>query len=355
MAEAINEMKAAAWHREVQAPYAHLCQLMGHEPLSDKAAFPKELRISSHYVRGLYMTDAALRTHSPNKLLLEPAGDNVLRIDWTEGAASRVGCKYLLNVMDGRGCILLTRPTSTSKPVEAKGAMGELFARGVRPKVAYVDDECCGAWPRVFRSLWPDAYVRLDPLHAIRRLTQTTSSTQHPWHGQFCEALAEAIYTDDAHVATRLRKALACEGWSGPAVRRLKAKYVPRYISDSPKIARAVETVIGSFREKMHREAGPLLTTATLKAWTNLKEHVLKDCLCDPPDCPIHAFTQAGATIGGEEFRRVRILRGTSPLEGFHAHQKQWLGTFARHTEEAGFALLSDGAARWNQKRHAEI
>ena len=34
-----------------------------------------------------------------------------------------------------------------------------------------------------------------------------------------------------------------------------------------------------------------------------------------------------------------------------HSHQKQWLGPRARHTDEAGMALLTDGALRWNRKR----
>jgi len=47
-------------------------------------------------------------------------------------------------------------------------------------------------------------------------------------------------------------------------------------------------------------------------------------------------------------------MRGASALEGFHTHQKQWLGPLAHHSAEAGTALLADGALRWNRRRRNE-
>ena len=58
-------------------------------------------------------------------------------------------------------------------------------------------------------------------------------------------------------------------------------------------------------------------------------------------------------TIGGECFHPVQSLRGTSPVEGLHAHQKQWVGTLAQHAPDVGEALLKDGALRWNRAKHA--
>ena len=55
--------------------------------------------------------------------------------------------------------------------------------------------------------------------------------------------------------------------------------------------------------------------------------------------------------IGGEEFLSYKSRRGTSALEGFDTHQKLWLGTLATHSKDAGSALLTDGAMRWNRKR----
>ena len=47
--------------------------------------------------------------------------------------------------------------------------------------------------------------------------------------------------------------------------------------------------------------------------------------------------------------KRIRNARGSSALEGFHTHQKGWLGQLARHSTDAGATLLSDGAQRWNR------
>ena len=46
----------------------------------------------------------------------------------------------------------------------------------------------------------------------------------------------------------------------------------------------------------------------------------------------------------------VRNARGSSALEGFHTHQKAWLGSLSKHSADAGAALLRDGAQRWNRR-----
>ena len=76
----------------------------------------------------------------------------------------------------------------------------------------------------------------------------------------------------------------------------------------------------------------------------------MRGCLSDPTDVDVVDFDHE-ITVGGERFRAVRSLRGTSPVEGLHAHQKQWLGIFAQHASDVGEALLKDGAERWNQAK----
>ncbi len=354
LADTINEMKSTAWLREVHLPYLHLCQHFGIRPAQETVALPSDLRLSSDWIRTVYVADASDRAPQTRKELLKEVGDDVFRIDWTKDAASRCGGAYLLNVMDGRGFMLLSEMTSTCKPLETKPNMVELFHRGARPKAVYVDEECCGAWAKMMKDIWPDVQVRLDAAHALRRMMQTTSSTQHPWHGKFCAMLAEAVCTEDASETERLRRARAREGYNGPVTKRVKAKFVPCRVVDAPQIARAIETTINYFGQKAHPEAGPLLTAATQTEWTLLKEHVLKGCLCDPPGVNVNGRSGTAVTIGGERFEVIRVLRGTSPSEGFHTHQKQWLGTFGTHAPEAGRALLSDGAVRWNRRTRCE-
>ena len=59
-------------------------------------------------------------------------------------------------------------------------------------------------------------------------------------------------------------------------------------------------------------------------------------------------------SIGGEDFQTVASMRGSSSLEGFHSHQKEWLGHRAIHSVETGETLLRDGAVRWNRRRSSE-
>ena len=75
----------------------------------------------------------------------QEVGDDVLRLDWTCSAAVRCGGKHLLNALDGKGFVLISKLTPNAKPGSATSSTQELHRRGVRPKIAYVDDECCGS------------------------------------------------------------------------------------------------------------------------------------------------------------------------------------------------------------------
>ena len=102
------------------------------------------------------------------------------------------------------------------------------------------------------------------------------------------------------------------------------------------------------------RSAQGVLTAATNTAWGSLRRHVAAGCLCDPPGIDLNSY---GATmsVGGDDFQSVASMRGSSALEGFHSHQKGWLGQRAIHSVEAGEALLRDGAVRWNRRRSGEL
>ena len=60
-AGAINEMMEAAWKREVQTPYAHLCQAMNLNVLHGQCEVPRELRMIYKCVKSIYMEDFAVR------------------------------------------------------------------------------------------------------------------------------------------------------------------------------------------------------------------------------------------------------------------------------------------------------
>ena len=298
------------------------------------------------------MADARSREREVQEELLAETGDQVLLIDWTHDAAARCSAKWLLNVMDGQGIIMSSVLTPDCNPALAQPELEKLAARGAKPQVIYVDDECCGAWPVVVASVWPDAFVKLDGLHAIRRLTGTTSSTQHPWHGRFCSELSKAIYTEDRHVARRVSEARVDAGLPKELPPRTRRLCIPRIIADSDRIVHHVEQVLRKFQTP-DGKMGSLLTEDTMAAWQRLKKHVAAGCLCDPPGVDLNV-SGGEQVVDGVRLPVIRTRRGASALEGFHTHQKAWLGPLGRHAPAAGAALLADGAQRWNRRARSK-
>jgi len=165
--------------------------------------------------------------------------------------------------------------------------------------------------------------------------------------------LSEAIYTLDQKEAHRLNAARKRNGLSGLSDDS-QSKFIPRVIADACRIEENIDRALQTFQGRAHAEMGELLTPGTANAWVNLREHVRAGCLCDPPSIDLNTFGEP-VVIGNEQFRPIlRTKRGASALEGFHSHQKQWLGLRAQHSAEAGEALLADGALRWNRKRRNE-
>ena len=350
IAAAISEMRTRSWRRGVDEAYHALCQEFCVTPTMESITPLNELRIKSSVVKNVYIADFKMREGAMDKDFQEESGDDILRVDWTHSAATRCGGTHLLNIMDGNNKILFSKLTCNSKPYTSRPFMEELFRRGARPKVLYVDDECCGGWPSALRAFWPDIAVRLDPMHAMMRLTQTTTSTQHPQHGKFCAKLTACIFQDDPKVLQRVCAAWSRERGACPLPSPVKRRCVPRVIREPHAITAAVENLLDELGKKSYGCEGPLLTAATDVAWRALRTHILKGCLSDPPGVTLN-IEEDEIVIGGMQFHSIRSLRGTSPVEGLHAHQKQWLGVFAQHERCVGEALLKDGAWHWNRNK----
>jgi hypothetical protein len=352
IADIVNEMKATTWMRDVTLPYLRICDFMKIHPEEFSAQLPEDQKVTSDWVRDLYMDDFRKRRPEILHELAQETGDAILKLDWTKGAATRCKGKFLFNAISGAGKVLASELTATSCPREVEAILWQLRSRGVWPKIAYVDDECCGAWAAIISRVWPACCVCLDSLHALMRLTQTTASTQHPWHGQFCQMLSDALFTYDQQVLQRLRAALARHGQSKTLTKIQTLKYVPRVITNPHKIAMAINEAINGFRHRVHGHMGVRLTAGTDTAWDSLRKHVLRGCLCDPPGIDVNVNDRdEPLQIGDEIFYPVRKLRGTSSLEGYHGHQKRWLGPLGTHSQEAGMALVADGNVRWNRRR----
>ena len=342
LADNINEVKCTSWARRflgTQLKHFHL---------------PDFLKVDRKSLRNLYMLDASGRREAVSQELEAEGGATILMVDWTYDAAARCSSPRLFNVISCDQKCLASKLTKSCSPKEVEPELLKLKQRGVVPRVVYVDDHCCGVWKQLLEKLWPHVHVRLDGMHAIRRLVRTTSSTQHPWHGAFCRAVADAIYTYDPSEQGRLQQAWERAGHGSELPAHIKKQYVPRRITDPQRIIAAIERVFCDFtRSGRHLLDQELLTAETHSAWGYLRRHVSAGCLCDPSGIDLNRYGKT-MSIGGEDFQTVASMRGSSSLEGFHSHQKEWLGHRATHSVEAGEALLRDGAVRWNRRRSSE-
>ena len=183
--------------REIIAfDHVELCAQLG-VSRRDAPAMPQHNTVQAQWVRDMYIVDANERGASVTRELEAGTGTDILTMDWTVDAARRCGGSFLFYVMSSDGVVLMSELTRTTAPSEVHAPLATLKQRGVNPLVVYVDDACCDAWPRLLGMIWPNVHVRLDGMHAIRRLTQTTTSARHPWHGRFCALLSSAIYQSD--------------------------------------------------------------------------------------------------------------------------------------------------------------
>ena len=133
-----------------------------------------------------------------------------------------------------------------------------------------------------------------------------------------------------------------------PISSQLRLQPSTRQIENPKRIAAAVEAVLCLFGTP-DQQAGALLTQETHKAWQCLRNHIAKGCLCDPDGVNLNSCGERDAARNIRQ-GSVRNARGSSALEGFHTHQKAWLGPLSKHSEDAGAALLADGAQRWNRR-----
>ena len=218
IAAVLNELRATH-HAQLVRLYGLICdtlQLQTH-PTTDN-----DRALTSRWVSDVYEHDYKARAQDIATELLAEVPGNILAMDWTRSTAARCSGRWMFNAMDCNGKLLNSILTNTTSPNEVAPVLHDLKSRGMTPKAIYVDDECCGLWKALVRELWPGVPVFLDAFHAIRRLTQTTASTRHPWHADFCGLLSQAMFTYDADLSVRFRQACQCAKVTRKVANRLK-------------------------------------------------------------------------------------------------------------------------------------
>ena len=346
IAGVLNELRATK-HAQLARSYRVLCDALQVQPVDTCDGYKS---LTARWVNDIYERDYKERAPDIAAELLAEIPGEILAVDWTRDAAARCAGHWMFNALDSNGIILNSILTTTTSPNEIAPVLRQLRSRGLQPKAIYVDEECCGAWKGIVADIWPGAAVVLDAFHAIRRLTQTTASTRHPWHKHFCRLISDSVFGDDAELSLRFRK--ACErGKVQPKIaRRLKREYVARHVRNKAAIETSIDEALAEYTARQHAQCGPLLTAKTFAAWGCLKAHVRNGCICDPNGVDVNVLGEKSVTIGGQQFKKVKVARGSSALEGFHAHQKSWLGSQV-HSCKRGLALVADGTARFNRRR----
>lgn len=355
IAAVLNELRATH-AAKLNNKFITLCATLGLQPslplhVGEACAIGI---VDRKWVADVYEKDFVARDQDiASELLAETPGD-ILAFDWTRDAGVRCQGKWMFNVTAADGKVLRSVITKTTAPSEVEPVLRDLYSCGARPRIIYVDCECCGSWKHIIEQFWHGVDIVLDSFHAIRRLTQTTSSTKHPWHARFCKRLSEAVFAEDEELSLRFRKALKRIKLSRKASTRLKAECVTRRVKDKDEIEISIEDAIAEFRSQVHETFGPLLTPKTLSAWSSLKLHVRNGCLRDPPGVELYATQGKPVVVGGETFNKFKSRRGSSALEGFHSIQKSWLGQQV-HSRKRGLALVADGTIRHNRKRRNQL
>ena len=259
--------------------------------------------------------------------------------------------------------ITSSESSSALQPV-ADGLMDRYAKAGVAPPVLlYTDRDCCKqGGPSAYQLLfhrWSDLIVRLDIWHFMRRLALGCTSESHPLYGVFMARLSGFIFEWDADDVSNLIAAKRGELSAAGAIfvnddavraavnsKELK-RHCKRRTRGSEETIALIEELILQMSTMTDVLGVPIFKAEISDIWATEKKHV--PCIQDLGGVPLYAVVQT-VTKGGKELPVYRCGRGTTSLECFHRHIKDFIpGTSANAVNFQ--AYLIDGVTRWNMSR----
>ena len=140
IASIVNEMKMTRWMRESTVRYLKLCETLDVHPAETPKELPSEYKVSEKWVRELCIREFRCKKAETFRELAAEQGDDVIVFDWIHGAASRCNATVMFNAISGGRKVLASALTNTCGPHEVEALVRSLANRGIKPKVAYVDD-----------------------------------------------------------------------------------------------------------------------------------------------------------------------------------------------------------------------
>lgn len=217
----------------------------------------------------------------------------------------------------------------------------ERYAKALQPNpvVLYTDRDCCKAGDEKskFQQLfhrWENLLVRLDSWHFMRRISKACTNESHPLYGVFMGKLSSAIFEWDQKDVDLLRQAkrgeLVMAGLKSPSADAVNksiskielAKHCKRRTRGADTSVSLIEKLILSLEDSTDTLGVPLLRNEVWDIWNEEKRHVA--CIQDPVDFQL--YTETGEiSKGGVKLPVFRCARGTTSLESFHSHLKNFI------------------------------
>lgn len=151
--------------------------------------------------------------------------------------------------------------TKTEQFDYVEDLLARLKSRSNKAIEMFIIDNCCKWKKKIRETLGPEVMVKLDPFHAIQRITSTIRKT-HPFHRQMCEDLH--------HLFRQV-------GDSG------KIRTQPTVSSNV--ILKRLDAIIRKWEGAEHLIPGQsLISLETREAVIHLKRHIANGCCSGIPE-----------------------------------------------------------------------
>ena len=200
------------------------------------------------------------------------------------------------------------------------------------------------------RQWWRAERIKQDILHIFLRF-QRVLSKEHGAFKIFMSRLRDTFFIPSPEDLEFLRVAMRAAGWTDAKIdEKMKTDYnyfmerVRRHVPSPAELERKFNKVVFTFAYLKDSKTDRLFFGT--KAWNLYKttlQHIKKGCLSDIPGMSYYIVT--GYDQHGVP--KVRCVRGTSALEGFHQKIRQVLRGFFVSPRYA-LALLHEFVYRWN-------
>lgn len=189
--------------------------------------------------------------------------------------------------------------------------------------------------------------VKLDAFHALQRISSTLNK-RHELFQDFSAELRDSMFIVTESERRRVRDELRRSGWTREQISNLETKRTKAFLRRCQRTIPApdelwsnLEDTFASFRDRVDTNGVALFSDATEGEIAKLKVHVEKGCLSDPPDAQLYFF------VGADGNRKLRCVRGTSSLEGYHRAIRALLSC-RFHNPETMHHALTVFNLRWN-------